>query len=35
VSQFAPPTAVASGWKRIGNSQYYLHWLQPAAEPSH
>ena len=32
VSQFAPPTAVSSGWKRVGDSQYYLHWLQPAAQ---
>jgi 4-amino-4-deoxy-L-arabinose transferase-like glycosyltransferase len=32
ISQFAPPTAVASGWKRVGNSQYYLYWLQPLAQ---
>jgi hypothetical protein len=32
VSQFAPPVAVSSGWKRVGNSQYYLYWLQPAAQ---
>jgi hypothetical protein len=34
VSQFAPPSAVSSGWKHVGDSQYYLYWLQPAAQSS-
>lgn len=34
VSQLAPPTAVASGWQRVGSTQYYLYWLNQASAVS-
>jgi hypothetical protein len=32
VSQLAPHSAVASGWKRLGNSQYYVYCLRPVTQ---
>jgi hypothetical protein len=34
ISQFAPPASVASGWTRLGDSQYYLHWLRADVQSS-
>jgi hypothetical protein len=34
VSQLAPPAAVASGWQRVGTTQYYLYWLNQVSPVS-